>query len=175
MSTLKSAIPTSDDKHVPPVVLAVPPGETSVSGRSPITRGIDGLSRAHVEASADRLCERCPARLRSVAPAGRFAGRAALRHGADRFHIEPELSEWLLDEVIRVGSLPRRGRFALRLLTRVWPAPPMRCNPRKGGSPRPAGSVPRGGRRPDRDSSTHTTTEQEKTKCHFHHPPTQRL
>src|SRR5271154_7492738 len=74
-----------------------------------------------------------------------------------------------------VGSLPWRWRFVLCLLTRVWPAPPMRCNPHKGGSPRPAGSVPRGGRRPDRDSSTHTTTEQENTKCHFHHPPTQQL
>src|SRR5271167_1368985 len=69
-----------------------------------------------------------------------------------------------------VGSLPRRWRFALCLLTRVWPAPPIRCNPRMGGSPRPAGSVPRGGRRPDRDSSTHTTTEQEKHQMPFPSP-----
>src|SRR5271170_2070724 len=46
----------------------------------------------------------------------------------------------------------------------------MRCNPRRGGSPRPAGSVPRGGRRPDRDSSTHTTTEQEKHQMPFPSP-----
>src|SRR5271170_6583031 len=46
----------------------------------------------------------------------------------------------------------------------------MRCNPRKGGSPRPAGSVPRGGRRPDRDSSTHNHHRTGETPMPFPSP-----
>jgi len=73
-----------------------------------------------------------------------------------------------LDDVI-ASALPWRWRFALCLLTRVWPAPPIRCNPRKGGSPRPASSVPRGGRRPigkltrDPELRTVTTSARERS------------
>jgi hypothetical protein len=65
------------------------------------------------------------------------------------------------------------GRGGSRfLLTRAWPSAPA-ATPR-GGSPRPAGSVPRGARRPGRDSSSAPPQRQEKIRCHSQHPPTTR-
>ena len=109
--------------------------------------------------------------MRAVSPDGR-----PLRHVADPLTSSLE------------STRPRR--CLARSLHRLSPATVAVCasspnpslagaayalQPPQGGVPSPAGSVPRAGRRPDRDSSTHTTTEQEKTKCHFHPPPTQRL
>ncbi len=129
---------------------------------------------AQLHGQSVRLRERRVARLTKYRPSGQ-SSRAGGTHDMaltipHRCLSRPVASS--LGEAIPSALSMRRVVACALSPPRFWPAPPMRCNPRKGGSPRPAGSVPRGGRRPDRDSSTAPPPNKEKTKWPIHPPPT---